>query len=294
MTHSHHHHHGNHLGWAVLVNVLLSVAQVIGGVLSGSLSLVADALHNLSDAGALVIALVAQKIAKKPASMQLTYGYQRAEIIGALLNSASLIIIGFYLLSEAIARFINPEPINGWIVVWLAGLALVVDVITALITYAAGAKTSLNIRAAFIHNVSDAAASVGVIIAGTLIILYQWYVVDLIATVIISGYVIYHGLALSKSSIAILMQATPEGIDIKAVKAFIEQQEKVKAVHHIHAWQLNEHEFILEAQVKVIDAPSQATLNAIKLGLEQQFDLTHTTIELSQTLSEPDNCVSVN
>ncbi|PCK31356.1 cation diffusion facilitator family transporter [Pseudoalteromonas piscicida] len=293
MSHAHHHHHGNKLGWAVFVNILLSVAQVIGGILSGSLSLVADALHNLSDAGALIIALVAQKVAKKPASLSLTYGYQRAEIIGALINSATLIVVGIYLLFEAISRFINPEPIDGWIVVWLAALALVVDLITAFITYAAGAKTSLNIRAAFIHNVSDAAASVAVIVAGTLIILYQWYVVDLIATVMISAYVIYHGLALSKSSIKILMQATPDNLDIQEIKVFLEAQDNVKAVSHLHVWQLNEHEYILEAQVVVDSLADQSTLSHLKNILYQEFNLSHTTLELTEELARAEACFEI-
>ncbi|ASD68995.1 cation diffusion facilitator family transporter [Pseudoalteromonas piscicida] len=293
MSHAHHHHHGNKLGWAVFVNILLSVAQVVGGILSGSLSLVADALHNLSDAGALIIALVAQKVARKPASLELTYGYQRAEIIGALINSATLIVVGVYLLFEAISRFLNPEPIDGWIVVWLAALALVIDVITALITYSAGAKTSLNIRAAFIHNVSDAAASVAVIVAGTLIILYQWYVVDLIATVLISAYVIYHGVELSKSSIRILMQATPDNINIQEVKEYLETQENVKTVSHIHVWQLNEHEYILEAQVVITSLSDQSTLARLKEGLQSRFGLLHTTLELTEDSLITHQCVEI-
>ncbi|TMN40287.1 cation diffusion facilitator family transporter [Pseudoalteromonas sp. S2755] len=294
MSHAHHHHHGNKLGWAVFVNILLSVAQVVGGILSGSLSLVADALHNLSDAGALIIALVAQKIARKPASLELTYGYQRAEIVGALINSATLIVVGIYLLFEAISRFLNPEPIDGWIVVWLAALALVIDVITALITYSAGAKTSLNIRAAFIHNVSDAAASVAVIVAGTLIILYQWYVVDLIATVLISTYVIFHGVELSKSSIRILMQATPDNVNIQEIKEYLETQENVKTVSHMHVWQLNEHEHILEAQVVIMSLSDQSTLAQLKAGLQSRFGLSHTTLELTEESLVTHQCVEIN
>ncbi|WP_440056801.1 cation diffusion facilitator family transporter (plasmid) [Pseudoalteromonas sp. T1lg65] len=292
MSHAHHH-HDNRLGWAVFINILLSLAQVIGGLLSGSLSLVADALHNLSDAGALIIALLAQKIAKKPASQELTYGYQRAEIIGALINSATLIIIGFYLLFEAVSRFITPQPIDGWIVVWLAGLALVIDLLTALITYSAGAKSSINIRAAFIHNVSDALASVAVMIAGTLIILYQWYIVDLIATVLISAYVIYHGMALSKSSIQILMQATPEQLDLMEIKHAVEQLENVDEMVHMHIWQLNEHDFIFEAQVKVHDISLHLTLAKVKALLASRFDLHHTTIEISEDVSSPAACVDL-
>ena len=216
MAHSHSHATANkstrQLFMAVVINVLLTIAQVVGGLISGSLSLIADALHNLSDASSLLIALIARKISAKAANEQYHYGYKRAEILATLLNSVSLIVIGGYLIIEAVRNYLDPQPIDGWIIVWVASFALFVDVITALLTYKAGAKSSMNIRAAFIHNVSDAMASVAVIIAGTLIILYQWYIVDLIATAVISIYVIYHGVLLMIESCKILMQAAPKHV----------------------------------------------------------------------------------
>lgn len=142
MGHSHHHHHGDpseigerRLWWAVLANMLLTVAQIIGGIISGSLSLVADALHNFSDAASLLIALVAIRIGRKPPDQFKTFGYKRAETIAALINLTTLIIIGLYLCYEAVMRFIMPEEIAGWTVVIVAGIALVVDVFTAALTY---------------------------------------------------------------------------------------------------------------------------------------------------------------
>jgi len=179
--------------WALLVNVILTFAQIAGGVISGSLALIADALHNFSDAVSLLIALIARKWAEKPADKNRTFGYKRAELIGAMINLTTLILIGFYLLFEAVMRAFEPEPITGWIVVIIACVALIIDVITAALTYTL-AKNSLNIRAAFLHNLADALSSVAVIIAGTLIILYEWYFVDTICTFIIACYVIYHGL----------------------------------------------------------------------------------------------------
>jgi len=177
--------------WALLVNVILTFVQIAGGVISGSLALIADALHNFSDAVSLLIALIARKWAEKPADENRTFGYKRAELIGAMINLTTLILIGFYLLFEAVLRSFEPEPIAGWIVVIIASVALVVDVITAALTYVL-AKDSLNIRAAFLHNIADALSSVAVIIAGTLIILYEWYIVDTISTFLIAGYVLYY------------------------------------------------------------------------------------------------------
>ena len=155
---------------AVAVNVLLTAAQIIGGIVAGSLALVADAIHNLSDAISLGIAFAARRIARRPSNEAMTFGYVRAEIVAALINYTTLIVIGLYLVYEAILRFIEPQPVQGWLIVIIASVALVVDLVTALLTYTLS-KHSMNIRAAFLHNVADALGSIGVIIAGTLIIL---------------------------------------------------------------------------------------------------------------------------
>ena len=161
------------LWFAIAMNILLTVAQVIGGLVSGSLSLIADALHNFSDAAALLIAWVARKTGRQPADRFRTFGYKRAEVIATLINLVTLVLIGLYLIFEALWRIYEPQIIEGWTVVIVAAIALVIDVATAVLTYSMS-KNSMNIRAAFMHNVSDALASVGVIIAGSLILLYDW------------------------------------------------------------------------------------------------------------------------
>ncbi|GHB64177.1 cobalt transporter [Psychrosphaera saromensis] len=280
-SHSHHgHSHDGKLSIAVFINILLTVVQIIGGLVSGSLSLIADALHNLSDAGAIVIAIVARKVARRPASKEMTYGFKRAEILGALINSTTLIIVGLYLVYEAVSSYFNPEPIDGWIVVWIATIALLIDTATAWLTYKSGAKDNLNLKAAFIHNLSDAFASVVVIVAGTLIILYQWYVVDLIATIAISIYVIYHGLSLAKQSINILMQAAPEGIDVDELCNQIESLTNIEKVHHIHVWQLDDNETLLEASLSLQEQASSGSLLQVKQLLAMQYAIKHSTIEI--------------
>ncbi len=278
---------------AVAVNVLLTAAQVVGGLISGSLALIADALHNLSDAAALVIALVARRVARRPADASRTFGYQRAEVIGALINLTTLIIVGFYLVYEALARAVSPEPIEGWIVVWVAGLALVVDIVTALLTYRAS-KGSLNIRAAFVHNVSDALASVAVIVVGTLILLYQWYWADVVATLLISTYVLYQGFTMIRSAIAVLMESVPRDLDIEEVADVMTSVPGVAAVHHIHIWQLDEHHRALEAHVVVDDAGARdaARVKAdTRQILDERFAVGHTTLELEH-VDETDGCLT--
>ncbi|MBH0055478.1 cation transporter [Pseudoalteromonas sp. SWXJZ94C] len=282
MGHDHSHSHvdenqsNKQLTVAVVINVLLTVAQVIGGVFSGSLSLIADALHNLSDAAAIFIALVARKIGNKPANDTHHFGYKRAEILATLFNSSTLIIIGVYLVFESISSYFNPQPINGWIVVWVAAIALVVDLVTAFLTYRAGANHSMNIRAAFIHNVSDAMASIVVIVAGTLIILYQWYIVDLIATILISVYVIYHGVLLLKESCKILMQAAPSHFDNAAVTKALIKKFQIQHVASIKAWQLDDKTTHCEL---VINTQNQIDLEAIKHYLHDHFNIENCIIE---------------
>jgi len=284
-AHSHAHSHAGNgkLTVAVFINVLLTFVQVIGGVLSGSLSLIADALHNLSDAGAILIAIFARKIAVKKADKNMTFGYQRAEIIGTLINSITLIIVGLYLIYEAISKYFNPTEINGWIVIYIAGIALAIDIATAVLTYMSGAKSSMNLRATFIHNVSDAMASVAVIFSGVLIIFYQWYVVDVIATVLISIYVLYHGGLLALESIKILMQAVPETCEINELKADIELNIAVSSAFDIHVWQLDEHKLFLECKLQLTANVDTIDLAEIKAMLKDKYSIKHSTIEVSQT-----------
>lgn len=281
-----HDHHADSMGdrrlvVAVVVNVLLTVAQIIGGLLSGSLSLVADAIHNLSDAGSLAIALFARKIGRKSPDELMTFGYKRAEIIATLINLVTLVIIGLYLIYEAIWRLVMPESIEGWMVVIVAGIALVVDVTTALLTYKMS-KTSMNIKAAFIHNLSDAMASVGVIVAGTLIILYEWHWVDTVATFVISGYILYQAFKMLPGTIHILMEGMPEGITRENVKTTMEQINHVINVHDIHVWQIAEHRFALVAHV-VIDSTKLEEMEAIKqqlkVHLRDTYTIEHSTLE---------------
>ncbi|KJZ08839.1 cation transporter [Marinomonas sp. S3726] len=283
MGHEHHHDQGSNsqLVMAVAVNVLLTIAQVIGGILSGSLSLIADALHNLSDAGAILVALIARNIGQRSATSSMTYGYKRAEIIGVLINSTSLILVGIYLIFEAIDSYFNPTPINGWIVFWVAGIALVIDIITAVLTYSAGAKDNMNIKAAFIHNVSDALASIVVIIAAILIINYELYIFDVIATIGISAYVIFHGILLLRKSVLIIMQAVPDNIDLTELKLTINTIEGVANIEHVHVWQLDDKKVFLEGHLVLDEGNAEQIKQRVRNVLESQFSIGHSSLETS-------------
>lgn len=291
--HSHAH---NHLGseetsermerrlwWAVGANMLLTIAQIVGGLVSGSLSLIADALHNFSDAASLLIALVAIRIGRKPPDELKSFGYKRAETVAALINLTTLILIGLYLTFEAVKRFFSPEPIEGWTIVIVAGIALVVDVLTALLTFA-GSKSSMNIKAAFLHNVTDALASVGVIITGALILWYGWVWTDAAMTLIIAGYVLWQSFREIPKVIHLLMEGTPEGIKIDDVASSMEEVEGVEDVHHIHIWQLDEQRNALEAHVVL---QSREKMDEVKMKIKEvlleEFQISHSTLEFEDT-----------
>ncbi|MEP3280311.1 MAG: cation diffusion facilitator family transporter [Stappiaceae bacterium] len=284
----HHHHHIDpeagdaRIFWAVFVNFALTVIQIIGGVLSGSLALIADAIHNLSDALALVIAFFARKIARRPADSAMTFGYGRAEIVAALVNYTTLIIVGFYLTYEAVLRFINPEGVEGWMVVVIAGFALVVDLATALLTYSIS-KQCMNIRAAFLHNVADALGSVAVIVAGTLIMIYDWRLIDPLVTLLIAGYILWQSFAEIGPVIRILMLGTPSDLNTEDVLKRMQSFEGIASVHHIHLWQMQEHENSLDAHLVINEGQWQNADNIktdLKHLLKDEFGITHSTLEL--------------
>ena len=287
MGHGHHHHVDPEAGdrrvfAAIAVNMGLTVAQIVGGIASGSLALIADALHNFSDAISLIIAFAARKIARRPRDADMTFGYGRVEVVAALINYTTLIVIGLYLLYEAAMRFADPQPVEGWLIVVIAGIALIVDAVTAALTYAMS-KSSVNIRAAFLHNVADALGSVAVIVAGTLILLYDWRLIDPLVTVLIAGYILWQSFREIGPVIRILMLGSPPEIETDAVLETVRGIDGVTGIHHAHFWQMDEHRAALDAHVVIAEGrwnDADAVKDWIKTTLADRFDIEHTTLEL--------------
>lgn len=268
------------VGFAIAVNILLTVAQIIAGVISGSLALVADAIHNLSDALSLVIAFWARKIARRPADAGMTFGYGRAEVVAAMVNYTTLIVIALYLAAQGVERLFNPQAVEGWIVVAVAGLALVIDTATALLIFRLS-KQSMNMKAAFLHNLADALGSIAVIVAGTLILLYDWRLIDPIVTLLISGYILWHSFLGIRPVLRVLMLAAPEDTDLDELIAAMEAVAGVASLHHVHLWKMQEHEAALEAHVVLADgASAEAVRNDLKSLLQSRFELAHSVLEL--------------
>jgi len=287
MPHDHGHAHldpgsgDRRVAIAIWANAALTLAQILGGLLSGSLALIADALHNLSDMAALVIAFAARKIARRPADARMTFGYGRIEVVAALINYTTLILVGAYLIYEGGLRLIDPPAVAGWTVVILGGLALLVDALTAGLTWSMQ-KHSVNIRALFLHNLSDALASVAVIVGGTLILLYDLRWVDPAITIGIALYILYLAFTEIGGPIRTLMLGSPPDIDNETVVQAMRGVDGVADVHHVHLWQMQEHEAALDCHV-VLTADGWGQIEKIKAAikdrLKDDFSIGHSSLE---------------
>jgi cobalt-zinc-cadmium efflux system protein len=262
-----------------------------GGILSGILALIADAIHNFSDMASLFIAFGARKIARRPADAKMTFGYGRVEIVAALINYTSLIIIGLYLVYEGAMRFFELNEIEGWTVVILGGVALFIDSLTALLTYSMQ-KGSVNIRALFLHNLSDALASLAVIVGGVLILLYDIRWVDPAITIGIAAYILWLAFSEIGGPIRTLMLGSPLDIDTDKVIAAVEKVDGVEEVHHAHFWQIQEHRAALDTHVVIATyqwEDVESIKEAIRARLLDEFGIDHSTLEFEKANNKHDD-----
>ena len=276
--HIHHHHHNEVTQKSVrllilsfVINILLSVAEIIGGIISGSVSLIGDALHNTSDAFSILIAVIAFKIGNKKASAKYTYGFKRAEIIGGFVNLILLFISGCYLLAEGIERLINPQQIDGLLIIWISVLALIIDALTAKISHH-DAHHNSNMKMVFIHNLADAFGSIGVIISGLCIMWFDLYRIDGIVALIIAFYMIFQSVVSFPQIVNILMNAAPDNIDIEQVKNSLLAIKNIKNVHHLHLWCISEHNVAIECHIESDN--NDIIVEATQL-LKDKFGITH-------------------
>ena len=278
----HHHKTQKYLGLSILLNVVITITQAIGGVLSGSLALLSDALHNFSDVISLIISFVANRYAKKAASEEKTFGYKRAEIIAAFINAASLIILASYLIYESILRFITPEPIQADWVIALAILGIVVNGLSVLLLHGSAAQ-NMNLKSAYLHLMSDMSASVAVLLGGIAMYYYTWFWVDSVLTLGIALYLLIMGYKLLKESYNILMLFTPDSIDLIKLRSAIKIDPRIQNIHHLHVWQVNEYENHLEAHIDFNENISIADfddiLEKIEAILLNDFGINHVNIQ---------------
>jgi len=268
---------------AVILNFIITGVEITGGLISNSLALLSDALHNLGDGIAVLIAYIAHKISKKNSNSRKTFGYTRIEILAAFLNSVFLVAICVFLIVEAVKRFHDPAPIKGMIMFLVAGVGLIANLIAVLLLRSDSEK-NMNIRAAYLHLLGDTLSSVVVITGGILIFFFNIFWIDPVITILISLYIFRETYILLKDSFNILMQSSPKDLDLNGIKNDIEAIPEISNIHHIHAWNLSENEIHFEGHVDLKkDLPVSKT-DVLRSNIEEllakKYNITHTTIQM--------------
>jgi len=288
MAHHHHHHdhvlgtEGKKLLFTVVLNFVITIAEFIGGIFANSLALISDAIHNLSDAVALLITYLTFRISKKPSDSKHTFGYKRIQILAALFNSVTLIAICLYLLYEAYERLLNPEPIKSLIMLSVALIGLIANLLSVWLLKD-HSKENLNIKAAYLHLIGDTLSSVAVILGGILIYFYQVYWVDPLITVLICLYIIKETYSVLHETYKILMQRTPSTVSIEKLVTTLKEINGVRNVHHVHIWNLTDTEIHFEGHIDLSTdmkvSESQKILDKVRNILKNNFEINHITLQ---------------
>jgi len=296
MLHNHQHNEPNkkNLLISVLLNAIITLAEFIGGILSNSLALISDAVHNLSDTMAIIISYFALLIGKKDSTTKNTFGFKRIEILAALFNAVVLIVISIYLFYEAYERFINPEPIKGKMMFIVASIGLLGNLISVLLLHK-DSSYNLNIKAAYMHLIGDTLSSVGVILGSVLIYFWDVYWIDPLLTIIIGLVIIKATWSILKETIEILMQASPAGLDLKEIKKDLEKHSDIKNIHHIHSWRLSDNIIHFQCHVEVIKNLPINYIDQIRIKLEnilhKKYGIDHITIQMELDTCEQKSTV---
>jgi cobalt-zinc-cadmium efflux system protein len=254
MGHHHHHHQetltGKNLLLSIILNLVITIAQIVGGFISGSLALISDAVHNFSDVVSLIISYVANQLTlRKKQTLQQTFGYKRAEIIAAFFNAVSLVVIAVYLGFEAVERLSSPSEIQSELVIWLALLGIAVNGFSVLLLRK-DARSNLNMKTAYLHLLTDMLTSVAVLIGGLLMKYMEIFWIDAVLTLIISAYLVIISWKILVKALKILMLFAPEHIEIDAIEREILKIDGIRNIHHVHIWQLNDKECHFEAHIE--------------------------------------------
>ncbi len=303
MGHDHHGHHGRiheakdgrNLFITIVLNVGISIAEVVGGIFANSLSLISDALHNFSDGLAMLISYIALKISKRDANAQNTFGYHRIQILAALLNSVTLIVISIFLIHAAYQRFVTPEEVNSIPMLIVATIGLIANFIGVFLLKNQS-KSNLNIRSAYLHLIGDTLSSVAVIIGGILIYFFDLYWIDPLITVLISLYIIKETYSIVIETYHILMQAVPKDLDILQITKEIEMIGEIKDIHHIHAWSLNDTEIHFEAHANLNSdlktSEYEHIIHQIEKLLKHKYRINHVTLQMEFEFCDDNNIIS--
>lgn len=267
--------------FSLVLNLLITLLQIAGGIIANSLGLLSDAAHNLSDVVALGLSLWAVRLGRRPANPRRTFAYKRAEILVAMFNSAVLVAISVYIIVEAIRRLLDPQPVEGLWVIAFAGAGLAINALSAFLIRAH--QDDLNLRSAFLHLVGDAATSFGVMLSGLVVYLWGWNYADAIVSILVSLWIGREAFAIVRSTVNVLMEGTPEGVEFADVQQAIAAIPGVRGVHDLHIWSLSSTDLALSAHLEIDDvalSETGALVTAVKDVLAREFAVDHVTLEL--------------
>ncbi len=273
----------------IFINISITFFEFLFGFFSGSYALLSDALHNLEDTGGIALSLFAHKVSKKPLDKNKTYGYKRAGVIAALINSIVLLTIFGFLGYEATLRLIHPETVNGETIIWVALIALMGNTLGTFFLHK-NSKDDLNVKTAFIHMLSDSLNSAAVVVVGIFISVYHIYILDPLVTFAIIAYIVYETIEVVKRSVNILMEGVPAEMNFNEIKRKIESIDNVVSFHHLHVWTLDGKDLLLEGHVRVKPMnmeKADSIRDRIAEMLRINYKISHPTIQLEQ---EPCGC----
>jgi len=266
----------------IALNALIVVAEVVGGLFSGSLALLSDAVHNLSDVVALIIAFVARRLGKRPPSRRHTYGLGRVEVMAALFNSATILVVGTLIIRSAVTRLMHPSPILSGVMLVVAVIGLAANLFSVLLLKG-HSHGDLNMRAAMLHLLQDTLSSVAVVVAALLSAWKYGPYLDPIVSILVVALVLLSGWRLLRDASRVLLEGTPEGLDLEALRQDVQQLVPGLDLHHIHVWELRPDQRILTAHLRVLDGPISGTddvLRQIRGRLQTEWGISHSTLEI--------------
>lgn len=294
MSHEHHHHGPTHIQdigrafvWGIALNTLFTLVEFVVGYMTGSLALLSDAAHNLSDVASLLISLIGMKLAQKTSNTLFTYGYKKASILASLINAILLVWIVLGIIKEAIERFSEPPELAGINIMIVAGIGVLINAFSAYLFFK-NQQDDINIRGAFLHLLVDALVSLGVVVSGLIIYYTHWNLVDSWVSIFIALIILVSTWGLLKESIRLALDAVPQNIHYAEIKRIMEEVEGVLEVHHLHIWALSSTENGLTSHVRIKDS-NKNSWQKIKSAIKHELlhnKIGHITLEL-EGASEP-------
>ena len=285
--------------WSILINIIITIFEIVIGLVSGSLALISDAVHNLTDVGSLALSWWGEKISAKPPTPNKTYGFKRAEILIAFINSLVLLVVVAFIAKEAIIRLTNPQELSGGLVAITAAVALLGNGLATFILKK-HSHDNLNMKSAWLHSFQDAIFSLGVIVGAVLIYFFHWNIIDPIISILLSVFIAREVYKILKDAINILMESVPGDLDIQVIKNFLQKIPGVESVHDLHIWQTDSNSRFLSVHIvtkNLSNTERAQLLNKLQEIIEKEFKISHTTIQMlyiDQDNPLPLNCNHCN